>query len=36
LPVTEYKSKNIFSIPVYPHLKQEQIEYIVKMCKEVA
>ena len=36
LPVTEQKSSNILSIPVYPHLKQEQIEYIVKMCKEVA
>lgn len=36
LPVTEYKSKNILSIPVYPHLKDTQVEYIAKMCKEVA
>lgn len=35
LPVTEHKSNNIFSIPVYPSLTDTQVEYIVNKCKEV-
>jgi dTDP-4-amino-4,6-dideoxygalactose transaminase len=36
LPVTERKSATIFSIPVYPHLTDTQVEYIASKCKEVA
>ena len=36
LPVTERKSANILSIPVYPHLTDAQVEYIALKCKEVA
>ncbi len=36
LPVTELKSKVIFSIPVFPHLKDEQVEYIAREVKRLA
>ena len=35
LPVTEQLSKDIFSIPIYPHLTDNQVEYIVKKLKEL-
>ena len=36
LPVTEKLSDTIFSIPVYPHLTDDQVEYIAKTVKAVA
>ena len=35
LPVTEQLSRDIFSIPVYPHLTDAQVDYIVDKCKEL-
>ena len=35
LPITEKLSKDVFSIPIYPHLKDAQVEYIVKKLKEL-
>jgi len=35
LPVTEQLSRNIFSIPNYPHLTDSQVEYIADKCKEL-
>jgi len=35
LPRTEQLSRDIFSIPVYPHLTDGQVEYIVDKCKEL-
>jgi len=35
LPITEKLSNEIFSIPIYPHLKDAQVEYITNTLKEV-
>ena len=35
LPRTEQLSRDIFSIPVYPHLSDGQVDYIVDKCKEL-
>jgi len=36
LPVTEHLASNILSLPVFPHLKDLEVEYIVNKCKEIA
>ena len=35
LPVTEKLASDIFSIPIWPHLTDNQVEYIAEKCKEV-
>ncbi len=34
-PVAEKLSKEILSLPMYPHMKKEQIEYVVNQVKEL-
>jgi aminotransferase EvaB len=34
-PVTERKAKQIFSLPMYPHLKDEEVDTVVATLKEV-
>ena len=34
-PVTEKKAKCIFSLPMYPHLKDEEVDYIIDSMKDL-
>jgi len=35
LKETEYKSKMIFSLPIYPTLKNTKIEFVIKSLKDI-
>ena len=34
LPVTEKQSQSILSLPIYPELSRENLEYIVRLIEE--
>ncbi len=34
-PVTERKARRIFSLPMYPHLKDEEVETVIDVLKDV-
>lgn len=34
-PVAEKVSREVISLPIYPHMKKSQIEYVAKMLKEI-
>ena len=34
-PVTERKAQRIFSLPMYPHLKDEEVETVIDVLKDV-
>ena len=35
-PVTERKAERIFSLPMYPHLKDEEVDTVIEVLKDVA
>jgi len=36
LPITEALSRQVFSLPLYPHMKKDHLELIINSCNEVS
>jgi aminotransferase EvaB len=34
-PVAERKAQRIFSLPMYPHLKDEEVDTVINVLKDV-